>query len=289
MRVGVTGATGFIGKRLAHALTSAGHELTAFPRGAGGLELGAPIEPALFAQLDVVVHAAAYLPASYDDPAEARRCLEVNGLGSLALLEAAHRAGVRRVILLSGNLYRSSAEPAAESSPLDPSARAVFYLASKAYAETVAQWYRSTNRLEVVLLRASSVYGPGLHRGMLATFTRRLLRGEPIVVQNGGAYRVDLVDVADVAQAVVATLGTVADGPLNIGAGVATSSRELAQLLVELTGASPRLVEIEPETQPPAPFAPLSIERARALIGFAPRSLREGLTDYVVWSRTQLG
>lgn len=289
MRVGVTGATGFIGTHVVHSLTFAGHQLTTFPRGAAGLELGAPIEPDLFTGLEVVVHAAAYLPASYDDPAEARRCLELNGLGTLALLEAAHRAGVRRVILLSGNLYRSSSEPADEASPLDPSARAVFYLASKAYAETVAQWYRATARLEVVILRASSVYGAGLHRGMLATFTRRLLRGEPIVVQNGGTYRVDLVDVADVAHAVVATLGAVADGPLNIGAGVATSSRELAQVLVELTGASPRVVALEPETQPPAPFAPLSIARARTLIGFTPRSLRDGLTDYVAWTRTQLG
>lgn len=293
MNVGITGASGFIGRHLVDAF-SCGHTVHAFAhhRAVAGvpcthIDLMRPDTLAL-GGMDAIVHAGAYVPASYTDPEEAHRCLEVNAFGTLAMLRAAERAGVRRFVLLSGNLYRFSTEPVTEDAPIDPSDRATYYLASKAYADTVAEHFRKQGRLEVVILRPSAVYGPGLVRGMMATFLERLERRDHVTIDDGGRYRVDLVYVGDVAAAAVAAVERMASGPYNLGAGETTSPLTIARLLCQLVGAPPSLIDVLPARDSTLlGFPPLANARARKDLGFAPRSLDDGVASYLRWWRSE--
>ena len=87
MKVGVTGASGFVGRHLVHTLRVHGHRVRSLVRDLStapesdearvvDLSSAEPLDTAL-AGVDAVVHAAAYLPASYADPGEARKLLEV--------------------------------------------------------------------------------------------------------------------------------------------------------------------------------------------------------------------
>jgi len=236
----------------------------------------------MFDGFDVVIHAAAHLPMSYADPAEAQRCMDINALGTLAVLEECVRAGVRKVVYLSTNLYRLSAAPVREDAAFEPSAQASYYLVSKASADFFAGHF--ANKLPVATLRLGSVYGRGLMRGVISTFTTQLFAGTPISVDDGN-YQADFVDVHDVAAAVVAAVERDVRGPLNVGSGRATRPFEIARLLVELTGAPAELVQVRPGATELRGFSALDIGRARTELGLAPRALIAGLRDYVDWRR----
>lgn len=301
MKVAVTGATGFIGRHLVAALRARGHAVTALLRdvtaktGADdvrGLDLAraasAPeeVDQAVLG-IDAIVHAAAYLPKSYADAGEARACLEVNALGTLALLEGCVRNAVKRAIVFSSNVYGQGADPVTEDAPAYPAVHAPYYMMSKLCGEVWAEHFGRSGRLATASLRVASVYGPGLTRGMIPTFTSTLLQGKPVTIKDGGRYRSDLVYVGDVVDAATAALERDALGIFNVGSGTTSSSLEIAETLAKLTGAPRTLLQVEPanETAAPLGFAPLDVGRARRELGYSPRSVEHALRDYVAWYR----
>lgn len=291
MRIAITGSNGFIGRRLVSAAVGAGHEVLCLARRSSAepntlyrhfdLSCHEGFDAALEGA-DAVIHAAAHIPASYDDPGEARLCLELNALGTLELLQACGRRGVSRVALLSGNVYRGGTNPVSEDAPVDPSGRATFYLASKACADMFTRQVSRTLPLETVTLRPASVYGPGLMRGMLATFAVRLQRGQPVQIADAGRYRTDFVHVDDVASATLAATTSDVQGTYNLGTGVLTSTLEIARQLASLLGASACLLDVSPiDDRSPENFSPLDSTRARRDLGWRPRPLESGLREYV--------
>lgn len=301
MKVGVTGATGFVGQHAVEALERDGHEVVGLVRRPADYRIGqrpearpldlANLSPDTLAAaldgLDAVVHAAAYLPASYASPAEARACLEINALGTLSLLEAAVTARVRHVLVFSSNVYKVTQDAVAEDAPIYPSTHAPYYMMSKVCADVWADHFDRTDRLAVGTLRVASVYGPGLARGMIETFVAKLSAGQTVTIQHGGLYRSDLVYVRDVAAATATAVTRAARGAFNIGSGTNTSSLDVARSIAELVGASPSQIEVLPSQGPaPSGFAPLDITRARRELGYRPHSLAEGLGEYVAWRRS---
>jgi UDP-glucose 4-epimerase len=287
MRVGVSGAGGFIGRHVVGALAREGHDVLALvhknPAPAGvrahSFDLTRPVGlDSIVSELDVFVHAAAHVPRVQDNPDEARACLEINALGTLEVLRACAHRGVRKVIVLSGaNIYRSGTDPVAEDGPIDPTGRASFYLVSKACADFYATHF-DREAIEVTILRPTSVYGPGLNRGMIDTFLTRLAAGQSIKVTDGGRYRADFVYVEDIARAVVAALSSSIRGPYNLGSGTLSTSLEVARCLVRLFELREELIEVEvPTRSTVVGYSPVDITRARRELGFQPRSLEQGL------------
>jgi len=296
MRIAVTGAAGFIGRHVVGALAARGHAVVALvhrapaPPGVEARTLDLAVASSIDAALsdvDALVHAGAYLPRSNEDPDEAGRCLQVNAIGTLEVLRAADRLGLQKVVTLSGNVYRLGVTPVSEDAPVDPSAHATYYLASKACADFYAEHFARDHRLPIVILRPSAVYGPGLRRGMIHTFVARLSAGEPITIADGGRYRADLVHVEDVAATIGDILEGTARGIFNLGAGTTTSTLEIAAALARLLGASAKLLQIEPARGlAPVGFSPLDTTRARRELGWTPRTLEHGLVDYIAWYRS---
>ena len=298
MKVSVTGASGFVGRHLVHGLRAHGHTVRSLVRDlstapasdevrAVDLSSAEPLDEAL-AGADAVVHAAAYLPASYADPGEARKLLEVNALGTLAVLEACVRISVKKAVVLSGNVYRQRTDPVTEAAPAYPSAHAPYYLMSKLCAEVWADHFDRTSKLQTASLRLASVYGPGLVRGMIPTFTAALLQGKPITIKDGGRYRADFVFVGDVVDAIEGALLRDVHGIFNVGSGTTSSSLEVAEALVALRHASRDLLVVEPPASAaPFGFAPLDVTRAHEQLDYVPRAVKDALGVYVDWYRSR--
>lgn len=285
----VTGTTGFVGSRLVTALRAAGVAVTALDRAA--LDLSIPPSAGALATMlagaRAVVHVAAYIPRDHRDPGETEPCHRVNALGTLALVRAAVDAGIPRFVYVSsGNIYRWQPRLVSEDDPVYPSARAPYYLASKLAGELYVDHLGRTTGLATAIARVSSVYGRGMAAGgMVPRFLAALRAGESVQVQDGGAYRTDLVHIDDVVAGLVALAGSDVRGPMNLGSGAAPSTLEVARTLCAVVGVGPERVTVvdsldgTDDAGGARGFAPLAIDRARRELGYDPRAIAQGLAE----------
>jgi UDP-glucose 4-epimerase len=151
------------------------------------------------------------------------------------------------------------------------------------------QWLRMYGQLydvPGVVLRGFSIYGPGQlvsggTSGVLSIFVQRALADAPLVIDSPSLR--DFVEVADAAVLVrlALTHPRAVGGVYNIGSGVATPLRELAERVRAVTGSRSH-VEGPPPGEASGYVADLT--RARAELGYNPRvTLAEGLVRYVDW------
>jgi nucleoside-diphosphate-sugar epimerase len=197
VKVLVTGATGFTGGHLARALQARGDAVSAMvrdPARAADLErdgialtrgdLAAPesLAPALASGYDVVYNIAAlYREAGLPDSVYE----QVNAVGVGQLIEAAARAGVRRVVHCSTVGVHGDVEhpPANEDAPLRPGD---VYQVAKVHGETFAREAAARVGIEVVIARPSGIYGPG-DRRLLKLF-RGVARRRFVILGDGRIY-----------------------------------------------------------------------------------------------------
>ncbi len=281
MKLAITGVAGFIGHHVAGVALARGHKLTCpVRRTLPSSELWRDM-----VGCDAVIHLAAHIPIHMADrhPETFEECFIANVLLTTRILRAAELAGVKRFINFgSGNAYAIKNDYPDESAPLYPTSRGTPYLASKVAQETiVASWAG----LETCTLRLGSVYGPGQRRGMLAHLATRLLRGETVVLENGGAYAADYVNVADVARVTLDAVESDCTGPVNIGSGRRVTIKTLAEMIRGICGSGTIVVKNNDHVRY-CGFPALNIGRAIREFGFACRLLQPGLIDYVNWLRT---
>jgi GDP-4-dehydro-6-deoxy-D-mannose reductase len=282
VRVLVTGAGGFVGRRLVPKLRGAGHETVGIDR-----EVDVADAPALEAALaaaapDAIVHLAAlsFVPESFRDPEAAFR---VNFLGARNLLEAVRaRAPRARVLVVStGNVYGTAdtgSPPFSEESPLRPESP---YARAKAAADLLARGYAERG-LDVVRVRPFNHTGLGRPEAYAESSLARQLveiaagrRAPRVAVGNLDAVR-DFLDVDDVVAAYVRLLDPgVPAGLYNVASGRARSIREVLALLVELAGLGERRhsleIEVDPARWRPADRAVGDAGRLRRATGWEPR------------------
>lgn len=234
---------------------------------------------------DLVFHLAAVssVPRSVEEPVLTH---DVNATGTLGLLEAARRAGVRRLVYSSSAaVYGTPAAlPLTEDSPTRPeSPYAVGKLAGELYCRTYSRLYG----LSTVSLRYFNVFGPrqdagSPYAGVISTFVEALRSGGSARVYGTGEQTRDFVSVASVVSAnLEAGQLTGIDGEVvNIGTGEPTTVLDLIALLEELTG---RRLATQSVPDRPADIRDSwsSIAKARCLLHFAPRPLREELATLI--------
>lgn len=296
MRVLVTGGAGFLGKALCNALVAQGHSVLAFD----DLSTGDPLyldsrvlfhrgdvrdRPRLWSLLqgvDVVYHLAARVlvaesvlyPADYN---------AVNVGGTLTLLEAMRDVMTPRLIFTSsGAVYGDQqVQPIAETArPKPQSPYAVSKLAAEYYIHTIgALW-----GIDTVVFRVFNAYGP--HQMLLPTnspvvtrFLRQALGGGSIVIFGDGTQTRDFVYVDDVVSALIAAASSpsVSRETINLGSGVPTTVRTLAELVLEVTGTSTNIIYSPAQSGGVARLC-ADTTKARALLGYSPKvTLAEGL------------
>ncbi|MBI2193192.1 MAG: SDR family NAD(P)-dependent oxidoreductase [Planctomycetes bacterium] len=190
---------------------------------------------------DAVVHLAAlWLLHCQEYPESA---FEVNIRGTFNVLQASVRHRIQRLIFSSSASVYGDAleEPMKESHPYN---NWTFYGATKIAGEQMFKAFHRRFGLEGVGLRYMNVYGPrqdyeGAYTAVMMKMLDAIDRGEPLSVYGDGSQSYDFVHVRDVARSNVCALkASVPFGFYNVGRGVKTSIRELAELLLALRGSS---------------------------------------------------
>lgn len=280
MKISTTGATGFLGRKVIDRLVPE-HDVVAWVRDPSKLpsfdarhfDLSQPNEIDLTGT-DVFVHCAAYLPKSYEDPTEAAKCLMDNGVATLQLLQAAEKAGVKKFVYVSsGTIYDPSLWVAREHDRIYPSMRATYYLTSK----VVGDIFVAHSKMDTVILRPSSIYGPGMvPRGFLPRLVEKLKDGS-LKKEDIGNYEIDLVHVNDVAWMTAKSAITESiKGTFNVGGGAEITTFQVAYVLSTILNKPFHLAPM-PEANG---HAILDISFARA-VGYNPISLENGLRSYI--------
>lgn len=299
MKILVTGGAGFIGSHVVDLCVSEGHEVVIVDDLSTGQEQW--INPAArFYRMDirdrsladvfeverpeVVSHQAAR--------ANVRESLEkpllyadVNVLGSLNLLEACRKSGVRKVVYAStgGAVYgEPQFLPVTEDHPINPLDP---YGASKHHVEHYLFLYKANYGLDYTVLRYPNVYGPRQdpfgEAGVVAVFAYRLMNGERPVINGAGDQARDFVYVSDVARANLLAFDRTSGSIVNIGSGAATSINEVYRILARLTGSRAEAAH-GPAKQGEVSLTCLDASRARLLLGWRPAvSLADGLRKTV--------
>lgn len=252
----------------------------------GGDILQADLLDAAVREADFVVHLAAlWLLQCHEFPAAA---FDVNVRGTFNVLEACRHRGIARLVYSSSASVYGDARftPMTEDHPFD---NRTFYGASKIAGEAMLTAYHHRYGLPAVGLRYMNVYGPrqdykGAYIAVMMKILDRLDRGEAPVVYGDGSQSYDFVHVADVARANVCALTSdVPHGFYNVGTGLGTSIKAVAELLIELTGAAVSL-QYEPAGPTFVTHRIGSTEAAQRDLGFEARvPLREGLASLIAW------
>ena len=296
----VTGAAGLIGGRLVSrlvadrvAVIATDRRAAEAPPVAGWVTVDLTDAPSLLAlmrdaQVRAVVHAGA-ISGPMVAAGDPHQVMWVNVGGALNIAEAALRTGVERLIALSSaGVYgpQATLDPVREDAPLNATD---IYGASKIAAETVLRAYRHDHSLPAIVLRPSSVYGPGR---TTACFIRDMIdharRGEPLALAPEGACRRQFVHVDDVVAAILGALNAPRFDhfAFNVSGGTWLSEQEIAAraapvlpgLRIASIAAPARCLDGE--------IGPLDTARAQAAFGFSPSiPLAEGIAAYAATLR----
>lgn len=300
----VTGGAGFIGSHLVDRLVKEGYSVKVIDdlstgvlsNIAGHLEDGSVEflkgdirDPVLIkkavSDVDVVAHLAALtsVPFSMKNP---DLVYDVNVSGSLNLIFAAAEAYVDRFVFASscavfGDTTILPVNESAEFKPISP------YAESKLAIERCLRGLGSRGALDSVILRFFNVFGPrqGLseYSGVITKFMGCCRSGQSLVIYGDGSQTRDFVNVADVVEGIYAALTVkgVEGEVFNIGSSKPTSVGELAQAVLDLTGAGVG-VRYEPARLGDIKESYADIAKAKRLLMFQPKvTLREGLAALV--------
>jgi UDP-glucose 4-epimerase len=307
----VTGGAGFIGSHIAEALVQRGDKVRVLDNLVTGhlsnldgfrdrIEFiegdvaDAQIVAAAVVGVDCVFHHAALASV----PWSVERPLDTNAAcvtGTVTVLDAARRAGVRRVVYAaSSSAYGDQPTPIKREtdlpSPISP------YGAAKLAAEYYCQAFTATYGFETVALRYFNVFGPrqdpaSPYSAVIPLFITAMLAGRQPVVYGDGRQSRDFIFVADVVQAnlLAADAPHAAGRMVNIAGGRGTDLLTLIDLLNRLLGTN-----VQPKHDAPRPgdvresLADISL--ARKLLGYDPQiSFEEGLRRSIDYYRRIAG
>jgi nucleoside-diphosphate-sugar epimerase len=244
----------------------------------------------------IVVHSASNVEVTklFRDPYLA---FQTNVTGTVNVLEAARRTGVRRVVDISsiGVLPRNQYEPIDAAHPImlareGPGSGA--YGAAKASGELFAFAYQRAYGLDIRIVRPSAVYGLGMQwhsANYMKEFVEPAVRGEQVRVPSGGRLPRDYTHVEDVASLTVRVANCDEDADRIFFAATGrplVTAAQAARLVEELIpGSSIEVADaMTPDDQVEASFrGVISIANAQAQLGWTPRyaSLREGVQQYI--------
>ena len=308
MRALITGGAGFIGSHLADALVAQGDSIIVLDTLSTGRHdnlrqhfdnpkvefvlgsvLNADLVDDLIARSDVVFHLAAAVGVKLivERPLES---LVTNVRGSEIVMEKSHKYGKKVLVTSTSEIYGKSPDiPLQEDGDRllgSPLVGRWSYSTSKAVDEILAHAYWKSKGLPTVIARLFNTVGPrqSPEFGMvIPRFIEAALEGRDLIVHGEGTQSRCFGYVGDVVPALIALMASrEAEGQaVNIGSTEEITIKELAELVVEITGSDSQIKNLPYSDVYESGFEDMprrvpSIERARRLIGFEPRvGLRE--------------
>jgi UDP-glucuronate 4-epimerase len=309
----VTGGAGFIGSHVCERLLRDGHGVWAFDdlnpfydpqfKQRNLREIQSLAKPFEFVHGDItdraaldeifssvkfdqVIHLAARagVRPSLEQPALYQR---VNVEGTVNVLEAARKSGVKKIIIASSSsVYGvNSKVPFSESDPIVSAISP--YAASKLACEALGHVYHHVYKMDVTMLRFFTVYGPR-QRPDLATckFAKLITAGKPIPVFGDGSTARDYTFVSDTVDGVVAaTRKEFGYEIFNLGESETVSLSRMIGLLEAALGQK-AIIDRQPLQPGDVPITFADISKARARLGYHPQvRFEQGIKLFADWFR----
>ena len=310
MRVLITGAAGFLGSHLCDRFLRDGHSVV----GLDNFVTGSPENVAhltgndrfqfirhniseytyVAGPLDGVLHFAS--PASPIDYLELPiQTLKVGSLGTHNSIGIAKAKGARFFLASTSEVYGDPLEhPQRESywgnvNPIGP--RGV-YDEAKRFSEAITMAYHRTHGLDTRIVRIFNTYGPRMRPRdgrVVSNFIVQALNGEDLTIYGDGSQTRSFCYVEDEVEGIYRLFMKGDSMPTNIGNPVEFTVRQLAEMVVELTGTKASIIS-EPLPQDDPKVRKPDITRARTMLGWEPKiPLREGLVRTIEYFRGLLG
>jgi len=301
VRVVVTGGAGFLGSHLCDALVARGDDVVCIDNLVTGshdnvahlfghrftfVEHDVSNHVWVPGEVDAVLHFAS--PASPRDYLEMPiQTLKVGSLGTHNTLGLAKAKGATFMLASTSEVYGDpQVHPQPESywghvNPVGP--RGV-YDEAKRFAEAMTMAYHRYHGLDTRIVRFFNTYGPRMRPGdgrVVSNFIVQALAGDPITVYGDGEQTRSFGYVDDTVRGVLALLDSSEHDPVNIGNPGEFTIRELAEIIIELTGSTSSIVSEPLPIDDPTQRQP-DITRARDLLGWEPQvALRDGLVSTI--------
>ena len=305
----VTGGAGFIGSHLCERLLSEGYHVVCMDNlSTGVLENVAPFLASEadfeFIDHDVSVHidfpgrlAEIYHFASAASPADFGRIpieiLKTGALGTLNSHGLARARGARFMLASTSEVYGDPlVHPQHEEyrGNVSTTGPRSVYDEAKRYAEALTMAYRRHNRVDTRIARIFNTYGPKMREDdgrMVPTFIRQALLGEPLSIYGEGTQTRSVQYVEDLIEGVIRLMNSEETRPVNIGNPVEYSVREIAEIIIELSGSQSEISHQPLPEDDPKQRCP-DITRAREALGWEPQiPAREGLAKTLTWFASQ--
>lgn len=294
-RVLVTGGAGFVPSHLVDALIARGCTVVAVDNFVTGskenvahlidhprftlveadVSEGLPEHhPAVAERFDAIMHLAS--PASPTDFASLPiEILRVGSIATLHLLDRAVADRARFVMASTSEAYGDPKEhPQTETywGNVNPVGIRSVYDEAKRFAEAATMAYHRFHGLDAGIVRIFNTYGPRMRPDdgrAIPTFITQALRGEPITVHGTGAQTRSICYVDDLVRGILLLLDSTETGPVNCGTEHEVSMRELAELIVTLTGSGSSVTYVDRTADDPEMRRP-DLTLAHERLGYAP-------------------
>jgi Nucleoside-diphosphate-sugar epimerases len=300
-KVAVTGGLGFIGSHLVERLNENNELVIVDNQSSGNIKNIQDLDfsridtdfgditrvnlERIFEDVDYVYHMAAVtsVPQSVNDPL---RSNEVNITGTLKVLEAAKKCGVRKLIFSSSSAVYGETEslPISEKNPINPLSP---YAVTKATGELYCRVYSEIYDLSTIALRYFNVFGPkqdpeSQYAAVIPIFIDKILKNQRPVIYGDGEQTRDFVNVKQVVDANILAAESNETGTYNIGLGKSTTINYLFEMIKETMEKDITPV-YKNERHGEIKHSVADISKARS-IGYSPKNdFTDELAETVEW------
>ena len=301
-RILVTGGAGFLGSHLCERLLQAGHDVICADNFFTGTRrnvhhlldyksfelLRHDVTFPLFIEVDEIYNLACPAsPVHYQhDPVQTTK---TSVIGAINMLGLAKRLKVKMLQASTSEVY---GDPSVHPQPeeywgnVNPIGIRSCYDEGKRCAETLVFDYVRQHKLNAKVVRIFNTYGPRMHPNdgrVVSNFVVQALSGKDITLYGDGSQTRSFCYVDDLVEAIIRMMATGPDlpGPINIGNPVEFTIKELAELVIELTGSKSKLVINPLPSDDPKQRQP-DISKAREHLKWEPKiPLRDGLVKTI--------
>jgi UDP-glucuronate decarboxylase len=309
-RVLVTGGAGFLGSHLCERLIEAGHDVLCADNFYTGSKdniaalIGQPffelirhdVTFPLYVEVDDIFNLACPAsPVHYQhNPVQT---VKTSVHGTINMLGLAKRVGARILQASTSEVYGDpEVHPQREDywGHTNPIGLRSCYDEGKRCAETLFFDYHRQHRVNIKVARIFNTYGPRMHPNdgrVVSNFIMQALRNEPITLYGDGRQTRSFCFVDDLIGGLMALMETPREfiGPVNLGNPGEFTIKELAEMVIEMTGSRSTLTYLPLPSDDPRQRCP-DISLAREAMGWAPSiPLREGLAQTIKYFDTMLG
>ncbi len=305
----VTGGAGFIGSHLCERLLAESYKVVCLDNlSTGSLANVAPflINEADFEYVERDVNAyidvaggleEVYHFASAASPADFGRIpieiLKTGAKGTHNCLGLARARGARFMLASTSEVYGDPlVHPQHEDyrGNVSTTGPRSAYDEAKRYAEALTMAYHRHHRVDTRIVRIFNTHGPKMREDdgrMVPNFIRQALFGEPLTVYGEGTQTRSVQYVDDLIEGIIRLMKTGETRPVNIGNPLEYSVREIAELIIELSGSRSGISHQPLPEDDPQQRCP-DITRAREVLGWEPQTgAREGLAKTLEWFVSQ--